>query len=289
MCWLLWVEDVGVKHVLVLHIGGDRLTLYCTMIDAMICFWSLFNEVLLPQLLEDYCRQPWYLSTSFGIAESHLPKITPLLGVANLILNSRHGSMKYFSSTRHNAEGPILTPELSLELVKFAIGFAVQLNISLCCWPLFPSLPQVWIWRALLINTWHAQHLSAFFLGNSACDSCLCIVLSDLVWFGKSQEWVYVEHRRAGVGVVVEGDPGLHKIGSRDRQQNSFKAWLMVPVISYTGDIHKVCSNVEGDGSYPEAEGHVTWTKRPVGPWTWSQETIRWPISQQISLEHFFD
>ena len=59
------------------------------------------------------------------------------------------------------------------------------------------------------------------------------------------------------MGTVGEGGPGSHKIGSRDPQQNSFKAWLMVLMISYTGDIHMVCSNVEGDGSYPEADGHV--------------------------------
>lgn len=48
------------------------------------------------------------------------------------------------------------------------------------------------------------------------------------------------------MGMVGEGDPGSYNIGSRDPQQNSFKAWLMVLMISYT-DFPKVCSNVEGD------------------------------------------
>lgn len=49
------------------------------------------------------------------------------------------------------------------------------------------------------------------------------------------------------MGMVGKGGPGSHNIGSRDPQQNSFKAWLMVLMISYTGDIPKVCSNVESD------------------------------------------
>lgn len=58
------------------------------------------------------------------------------------------------------------------------------------------------------------------------------------------------------MGVVGEKGPGLHNIGSRDPQQNLFKAWLMVPVTSYTGNVHKRCSYVEkGDGGYPEADG----------------------------------
>lgn len=57
------------------------------------------------------------------------------------------------------------------------------------------------------------------------------------------------------MGVVGERGPGLHNIASRDPQQNLFKAWLVVPVTSYTGDVHRGYSYVEkDDGGYPEAD-----------------------------------
>ena len=96
-------------------------------------------------------------------------------------------------------------------LVKSAIGFASQANSSLCFLPLFPSLPQVLTWRALLINIWNVQHLSVCFLDYLTWDPP--IVLCILIWFGKTQ----VEREEAGLGVVGEEGPSLLEIGSRVR------------------------------------------------------------------------
>lgn len=47
----------------------------------------------------------------------------------------------------------------------------------------------------------------------------------------------------------------------------------MVIVTSATDDIHKVWSNMEGDGSYSEADEHVIWTTFMLdpGPDLWKQ------------------